>query len=223
MKSLRFNITAAYVKSPRLWREFCVPEDYTFDELHKAIQIMFMFLDEYDYGFWFDDKTEIYPYARFNEETPSKGSLDSAKTKIKDLFAKTDEIAYYYGEWEFDIRYISRAESAEKVPFVIEGEGAVVYEKCGGPCGYMAMREVFTNPRFNKTILADYYRDMINQRGTDDPDFGHFSASDTNHTLRIFTRGELTVEKILEEYDKKTVIGYKIFENGVDKTNKNLN
>jgi hypothetical protein len=170
--------------SPPIWRRIQVPESYTFEKLHAAIQ---------DSMGWDD-----YHLHEFQVVKPSTGKkvsigvpepdhelriLDEARQKICNYFTVENSSATYrydFGDqWEHIVeleKILPRQEGP--YPRCTGGERACPPEDCGGVWGYMRLLEILKTPDHEE------YEDMVEWAGEDlDPE--HFDVSE------VFFRDEV--------------------------------
>ena len=142
---------------PPIWRRIQVPADYSFWDLHVAIQ---------DAMGWWD-----YHLHAFRVADPSHGEEDLIGIPDEDrfvgdpeylpgwtvpidkAFAKPGDSASYeydFGDgWEHEIvlEMITPREPKVRYPRCLAGERACPPEDCGGPWGYENMLKILADPR----------------------------------------------------------------------------
>lgn len=152
--------------TPRIWRRIQVPENYTFLDLHKAIQAV---MD------W-----EDYHLHEFEMVNPKTGMLDKIgaegdnfeafggpivpekQAKLSNYFTLENKEALYtydFGDnWKVKVRLekiLPRKEGVE-YPICTAGKRAAVPEDIGGVWGYKEMLEVLKDPEseeYEDTVL----------------------------------------------------------------------
>ena len=149
----QFKIQLKHIK-PLIWRRILVPENYTFWDLHVAIQ---------DSMGWVD-----YHLHEFNIQNPSTGKEDRIgmpdddypdaemitenECRIKIYFTKENSKSVYiydFGDdWEHEIIFeqVLQRDSDLKYPVCTAGKRACPPEDCGGPFGYMELIKALKNP-----------------------------------------------------------------------------
>jgi len=138
MKSLQFKITLQDIEPP-IWRRILVPENYSFWDLHVAIQDAMGWTDSHLHGF------ETKRYSRTRIGIPSSDEFN-VKTragwniKVKDNFDKVNKkmlYTYDFGDsWEHEIVFEKIVEKEIKKPECLDGARACPPEDCGGTGGY---------------------------------------------------------------------------------------
>jgi hypothetical protein len=152
----QFKITLANSK-PSIWRRILVPADYSFWDLHVAIQDSMGWFDYHLHLFEIKNpvtsvKTEIgIPDEEFNAF--DRIILPDYKEKISKYFNENNCNARYeydFGDsWIHNIRFekIIPAAVGTKYPKCIDGKMSCPPEDCGGIGGYHHLLTVLSNPR----------------------------------------------------------------------------
>ncbi|WP_425363558.1 plasmid pRiA4b ORF-3 family protein [Candidatus Tisiphia endosymbiont of Hybos culiciformis] len=148
----QFKITLLYTK-PLIWRCIQVPEEYSFEDLHIAIQ---------DAMGW--ENCHLHQFEMLNPKTGQKDligmsddkdfceSIPEDKAKIAKYFLSPKDKAIYeydFGDgWEHEIilEKILPAVAGSQYPQCLEGERACPPEDCGGAGGYEYLLEIIANP-----------------------------------------------------------------------------
>ena len=149
----QFKITLTGSKPP-IWRRIIVPEDYTFWDLHVAIQ---------DSMGWTD--THLHEFEITNPKSGKKESigipdkeydrkvLEGWKRKLSDYFTDINKKANYiydFGDnWNHSIvlEKILPRETKAKYPICIGGDRSCPPEDCGGIWGYEEFIEAIMDPK----------------------------------------------------------------------------
>ena len=141
--------------SPQIWRRIQVPENYTFWDLHVAIQDSMGWWDSHLHSFKVKnpstgEKEEIgIPSDDIFDEIPT---LPGWKEKIAKWFTeknKKAEYIYDFGDgWRHEIKSekILPREEKIKYPRCTAGKRACPPEDCGGVGGYYNLLEIISNP-----------------------------------------------------------------------------
>lgn len=149
----QFKITLKDIK-PTIWRRIQVPENYTFWDLHVAIQDAMGWYDCHLHEFSFNS-----PLGKGNRvcigiphEDYSDKVHEDWNVMIAVIFAIVDEVEYWYDfgdSWMHSIKLekILPRESKKKYPVCIAGERACPPEDVGSEPGYYHLLEVLKNPR----------------------------------------------------------------------------
>ena len=164
----QFKITLTS-SDPSIWRRILVPSNYSFWDLHVAIQDSMGWLDYHFHSFSIKDpitnsKVEIgipdKEYDSFDRKI-----LADYKVKISDYFNENNRTAMYeydFGDsWMHTIKFekIVKATVAEKYPKCIDGQRACPPKDCGGIGGYFNLLSVIGNPK------DEEYNEMIEWLG----------------------------------------------------------
>jgi hypothetical protein len=148
----QFKITLNEIKPP-IWRRIQVPENYTFWDLHVAIQDAMGWLDYHLHQFEivnpsYGMKESIgIPDEEFGDEV-----LPGWEQKIAKYFSPANKIAYYiydFGDnWEHTVQLekILPCEKNVRYPVCVEGNRACPPEDCGGIWGYHDFLEIIMDP-----------------------------------------------------------------------------
>lgn len=137
---------------PLVWRRIIVPADYTFYQLHKAIQGAFGWENSHLFQFsesGFTDKT-IYGIPG-DDIDPEMITIDAKKTKMSGILRKEGQTYCYiydFGDgWEHRL-VLEKIEAKDMaVPWCLDGAGACPPEDVGGIHSYQQMLEVLKKPR----------------------------------------------------------------------------
>ena len=154
-KVYQFTISLKDI-TPTIWRRILVPENYSFWDLHVAIQDSMGWLDYHLHVFRirrkhghkvmeiglpieddFDDEPEILPGWQY--------SIDAYFT---DIGMKCD-YEYDFGDgWQHEILFegILLREKGQKYPKCIGGARACPPEDCGGVHGYQELLKIISDP-----------------------------------------------------------------------------
>ncbi len=129
---------------PDIWRCIQVPENYSFWDIHVAIQDAMGWLDYHLHEFNFIDKKSknTIKIGMPDEELAESSSLLSWEVSIKTHFTKVGTKAQYlydFGDnWEhlIELEAILPANDSTQYPTCIAGERACPPEDCGGVPGF---------------------------------------------------------------------------------------
>ncbi len=150
----QFKVTLSDIRPP-IWRRIQVPENYTFWDLHVAIQDAMGWADYHLHKFTIfslreGEEVEIgIPNPDWNETEV----LHDRKQKIADYFAlenREAEYVYDFGDyWEHIIMLekILPREKGVKYPLCIKGKRACPPDDCGGAPGYEEFLDAIKNPK----------------------------------------------------------------------------
>jgi len=150
----QFKITLKGIRPP-IWRRIVVPKNYTFWDLHVAIQDAMGWLDSHLHMFEIMNPRKA---ALENIGIPTDDLDDFLKVipgwtrKISSYFSSKNQKARYiydFGDdWEHDIRLekILPCEKGVTYPVCVKGKRACPPEDCGGIWGYQDFLEAILNP-----------------------------------------------------------------------------
>lgn len=166
-KVLSFKVTLNDSK-PKVWRRIIVPADYTFFELHLAIQDAMGWTDSHLHHFMSDTRSQpkskrkgergevIYinfPNPEIDDWDVSGESIDERFEKIADWFPKrVKQCTYEYDfgdSWSHTVlfeRELGR-EKGQKYPQCTAGKNACPPEDCGGVWGYKDLQKILKNTK----------------------------------------------------------------------------
>jgi hypothetical protein len=138
--------------NPPIWRCIQVPENYSFWDLHIAIQDAMGWYDCHLHQFEIEDSQgEQITIARPDEEFGDTLRIEW-ETFIADYFSlknKKAEYIYDFGDyWRHSVTLekILPIETTQKYPRCIAGERACPPEDCGGVDGYQDLIDILNNP-----------------------------------------------------------------------------
>lgn len=171
----QFKITLNYSKPP-IWRRIQVPENYSFWELHCAIQDAMGWGGGHLHGFTFTNKQNNWQTIRIIVPMPGDNefgggiTLDERKTKIADYFGKFSKQCKY--EYDFGdgwvhtvlLEKIIPKISGEEYPKCLDGKLACPPDDCGGIYGYYDLIETLKNPK------EEGHKDMLEWLCIDRPE-----------------------------------------------------
>ncbi len=131
---------------PKIWRRFLVSDSWSFDKLHRIIQLIMGWEDYHLFEFKFDDVRIVPPDEGYLEEN----ELDPRKTKIGQYVNKEKQkfdYVYDFGDsWEHEIVvekiFENESEVSYSCPYCIDGARACPREDCGGVSGYERFIEI---------------------------------------------------------------------------------
>lgn len=178
----QFKISLKNIRPP-IWRRIQVPEDYTFWDLHVAIQDAMGWWEAHLHAF-----KVMNPQKGIEEEIgiPDEGFADLEhrilagwKQKISKYFSAQNDKALYiydfgdYWEHELKLEKIIASDKQKDYPICVAGRRACPPEDCGGPLGYADLLEVLSDPEH------DAYESVVEWAGGEfDP--GHFKVSEVD-------------------------------------------
>jgi hypothetical protein len=134
---LRLRIALRHI-APPIWREISVPDSYSLLQIHRAIQLVFGWLDYHLFEFVIDGR-------RFEADDPEATGESASRIALHDLrLAKGSTFLYVYdmGDyWEHEIQVTSvspmpAASEPDDLAYLTDGARAAPPEDVGGPPGY---------------------------------------------------------------------------------------
>lgn len=148
----QFKITLKGSKPP-IWRRIQVPKDYTFWELHVAIQSAMSWTGYHLHSFAFTDpKTQkiIFVGTPLGKDAVFETYYERDE-KIKDYFSqlyKRCVYTYDFGDnWEHEVLFEKELPAEKEVyPKCVKGVRACPPEDCGGIGGYYDLLEARSDP-----------------------------------------------------------------------------
>ncbi|MNC84572.1 Plasmid pRiA4b ORF-3-like protein [compost metagenome] len=160
----QFKITLCGI-APPVWRRIQVPEQYTFWDLHVAIQDAMGWLDYHLHAFVLPSSTEA--------QTVEIGIPDNESAHVKTIAGWSVAIGdqfirpgmslnyqYDFGDgWEHDVLLegVLLSEPRRKYPVCLDGERACPPEDCGGVPGYVRLMKILRNPKHREySEMADW-------------------------------------------------------------------
>ena len=168
----QFKITLKGSKPP-IWRKIQVPENYTFWDLHVAIQDAMGWSDYHLHVFeMFDPSTGLMLNIGIPDKEGDSDDLPGWKYKIADYFSIENQSALYtydFGDdWEhkIELEKILPRDKNIKYPLCIAGKQACPPEDCGGVWEYEEFLEAIKNPKHKE------HKEMLEWIGGDsDPEY----------------------------------------------------
>jgi hypothetical protein len=182
-----FKIKLEGTSKPPVWRKLLVPENYTFAQLHMAIQGAFGWENAHLFRFHdgYDGNIKIgIPYDMgFGEEMDE----DAEKIKLNSLFGQEKQKLLYeydFGDsWEHTLTLEKISDEKIMQARCLAGKGACPPEDCGGIWGYYAMVEALNDPKHPE------HKDMRRWLGIkkgDTWDVNDFDLEETNARMQAY-------------------------------------
>lgn len=139
---------------PLVWRRIQVPEDYSFWDLHVAIQDAMGWQDYHLHEFGlFNHATSKYEFIGIpDDEVPDRVWLPGWQKRVSDYFSNEMPLASYvydFGDnWKHVVAYegIDNAMASVHYPRCIAGARRCPPEDCGGVHGYVGFLEAIADP-----------------------------------------------------------------------------
>jgi len=162
--------------NPQIWRRIQVPENYTFFDLHKAIQAVMNWENYYLHEFKMLNPKTGEPETIGTEgndfEAFKEPLVPEKKAKISNYFTPENKDALYtynFGDnWQVEVRLeeILPKKEGTEYPICTDGKRAAVPEDLGGILGYEDLLEILKDPEH------DEYEETVEWLGEDfDPEY----------------------------------------------------
>jgi hypothetical protein len=137
---------------PLVWRRIVVPADYSFYQLHKAIQGAFGWENSHLFQFSESGFSDTISYGFAGDDIdPDYVTIDAKKTKMSRILKKKGQTYCYIYDFGDDWNHQLTLEKIEAkdivVPWCLDGAGACPPEDVGGMHGYQEMLKVLKKPR----------------------------------------------------------------------------
>jgi hypothetical protein len=188
---------------PEIWREVCLPSDFSLAEIHDVIQVL-MAWDDYHLHQFKHEGRYIGPPEVF--EDFREDFINEKDVSLGDVFKRKGsrfEYEYDFGDsWGVDVVCAGKMKPVDELFSVIGGRMAAPPEDCGGIPGFYNMVEVLGDPEH-----PDY--DMLSEwMGDIDFDPKEFnleicnigvSAIGKRHSISITSDNTPSVEKMTVE------------------------
>ena len=151
----RFKIQLKHITHPPVWRNVTVPAQFSFAKFHLLIQAAFGWQNYHLFQFspkgYGSSPTISIPNPDDDFFFSAIEELNAAKIKLSDIFTKEKQkFTYIYDfgdDWIHEITLEKITNDTALVAACIAGKGACPPEDCGGPWGYMQLKEVLADPR----------------------------------------------------------------------------
>lgn len=206
----RFHVELSLEPGRTCWREIVVPQDWTFYDLHEAIQSCFLWWDYHLFDFKLrmqGRRVEIGDPERDGVDATfsfmctsgdARKQLDAGSTPLLDAFprSRTARHAYDYGDgWEHRVKLVETIPLYRgEMPVCTGGVGDAPPEDVGGPYGF---------EEFVRTMADAHDPDHASvEAWAHDQHFEHFSAAAVNRRMRARRTGEL-----FDERDERNGVG----------------
>ena len=138
---------------PLIWRRIQVPGDYTFWDLHVAIQSAFAWTDTHLHEFRPWGQRDGTPrFGMLLDDFDDNPPLPGWEHRVADVLTRANpriEYEYDFGDgWEHTVvlEEILEAAAGKKYPRCTAGERSAPPDDCGGPGGYESLLESLANP-----------------------------------------------------------------------------
>lgn len=192
----QFKIQLEGVSKPPVWRKVEVPANFTFEQLHKVIQIVFGWGDYHLWRFEPHAKGYRHPAFRIEHSDPEDvfGSdwfaerLEPDETRLDQIIPVTPNLVYLYDfgdDWKHLIKLEGILDEDRSRAVLVKGKGATPPEDCGGVWGYEDMKAAFANGDKEE---AQSYREWLGLDDDDDWD-PNFFCEEEQKDIALQLRG----------------------------------
>jgi hypothetical protein len=168
--TLQLKITLKYSKPP-IWRRLQIPANYTFLDLHSAIQDSFGWEDYHLHQFIFGDRFEEPVYIGPRHKDDFVEYIPEKETPLHEWLKRTGRTCTYeydFGDsWDHIIllEKILLTEPSKTYPRCMTGKRACPPEDSGGIPGYDEKLEILKHPR------SRYYKEICEWMGDFEPEY----------------------------------------------------
>ena len=151
-KVLRFKVELLEI-SPPIWRQIEVPGDYSFWDLHVAIQDAMGWTDSHLHAFEVQDAKQGYVEIGIPDPDSEATVVAGWKRKLDRHFkAPGDQVTYEYDfgdSWRHSVvlEAVSLADPGSEYPRCVDGARRCPPEDCGGPFGYEEFLEIIADSK----------------------------------------------------------------------------
>ena len=151
---LQFKIKLLEVEDPEVWRQVLVPSQFTFHQFHQIIQEAFGWEDCHLYEFVPKRQgggPSIGPAMDFFMDEEEEAKMNSENLPLSAIFIKPRQKYMYnydFGDgWTHEITLEKIIDSDSFIADCTGGKGTCPPEDCGGPFGYMDLKEILKDPK----------------------------------------------------------------------------
>lgn len=153
--TFQFKIQIKNITKPPVWRRLLVSDSITFEKFHKIIQASFGWHNYHLYQFSRNGYgaheiigiTDEYD----DDDNPFYSKRDASAVRLSEIFGTVGEkyiYIYDFGDdWTHQITLEAITPEHIINPELIAGKGACPPEDCGGPWGYVNLRDILSDKR----------------------------------------------------------------------------
>ena len=160
---LQFKVELLEI-SPPIWRRIQVPKEYTFWDLHVAIQDSMGWTDTHLHAFEIDDPKKGRAEIGIPDPDGEANVIPGWKRKLNKHFtAPGDQLVYEYDfgdSWRHSVllEQVSLMEPGVRYPCCVGGERKCPPEDCGGPPGFEVFLEAIMDSGSGEYVeLREWY------------------------------------------------------------------
>jgi Plasmid pRiA4b ORF-3-like protein len=148
--NIQFRIQIKNISKPPVWRKLSIPDSFTFEDLHLAIQVAFGWDDYHLFQFcpsgWGSNPVITVP----NDDS-EEDDIDASETTLGEIFTEEGQkytYIYDFGDdWEHEILVEGITDLGANTVVLLGGKGKCPPEDCGGPWGYANLVEILADPK----------------------------------------------------------------------------
>lgn len=148
--AFQFKIQLRDITHPPVWRRLLVPEQFTFQRMHKAIQAAFGWKGYHLYQFA-PTGYGSRPVIGIPDPEWDADILNAAKIKLAEIFIMPKQkFTYIYDfgdDWFHQIMLEEITPAKLLRAECLAGKGACPPEDCGGPWGYANLKAILEDPK----------------------------------------------------------------------------
>lgn len=188
----QFKIKLEGTSKPPVWRRLLVPENYTFAQLHMAIQGAFGWMNAHLFRFHDGWDGNIKIGIPFDDGFGDEMDEDAKKIRINKLFsAEKQKLLYEYDfgdSWEHSLVLEKITDEKIMQARCLAGKGACPPEDCGGIWGYYALVEAVNDRTANRPEHEEHeeMRDWLGMDEDEDWDVKYFDLEETNARMQSY-------------------------------------
>ncbi|HIX14636.1 MAG TPA: SEC-C domain-containing protein [Candidatus Hungatella pullicola] len=198
---------------PPIWRRVTVPEQITFEQLHRIIQIVFQWSDSHLYQFLFRSQKLVVADPKVGDGGRANFQVIKASEQIKSWVGEGSKFAYTYDfghNWEHVIEVEKILEDYDKAcAQVVKFKGDSIPEGCKGLAAYYDMLAALEDENLQKAFEEGNGVDF--QDWVESLEMKAYSLDEINERLEQETVGKnkggnLTVKGLLLEYEREDML-----------------
>ena len=148
----QFKIQIKGSTKPPVWRRLSIPANYSFHDLHIAIQVTFGWDNAHLFQFspkGYESNPIIKEIYEDNADYGFEDALDSEEVDLSEIFTKEKQkftYIYDFGDsWEHTITLEKILPDIAMYPMLLDGKGKCPMEDCGGIWGYEQLKETLSD------------------------------------------------------------------------------
>jgi|GEM_PF-304756 len=182
--TFQFKIQIKGITKPPVWRRILVPDTFTFEDFHYAIQNAFGWWDSHLFLFspkgWGSQPVLSIP----DENGWDEPDEDAREITLKRVFQKEgDNYIYIYDfgdDWIHQITLEKITKETVDGAKCIAGKGACPPEDCGGARGYESLKEILADPKHPE---YEEMKEWVGLNKNEEWDPAYFSLEETQEEI----------------------------------------